>query len=123
MKVKDLISQGVVELKMFDTKPEHAKEYGLDSVNPLYIESINIIESERLNGIGNKVLKYIDDYAITNKHDVIFGHITQDAEFTKDNRQTFFCDTDMIKYWLHSKGYAINNDNNDFHKIVNNDKI
>ena len=30
--VQDLISQGVVELKMFDTKPEHAKEYGLDSV-------------------------------------------------------------------------------------------
>ena len=25
---QDLISQGVVELKMFDTKPEHAKEYG-----------------------------------------------------------------------------------------------
>ena len=26
----------------------------------------------------------------------------------------------MIKYWLKDKGYTINNDNNDFHKILNN---
>jgi hypothetical protein len=120
-KVEDLISQGVVELKMFDTKSEHAKEYGLYSVNPLYVQSLCITENQRLKGIGNKVLKYIDDYAIKNGHDVVFGHITQKAEFTKDNRQTFFCDIDMIKNWLHSKGYAINNDNNDFHKIFNPD--
>ena len=120
-KVEDLISQGVVELKMFDTKPEHAKEYGLDSVNPLYVQSLCITENQRLKGIGNKVLKYIDDYAIKNGHDLVFGHITQKAEFTKDNRQTFFGDIDMIKNWLHSKGYAINNDNNDFHKMFNPD--
>ena len=120
MKVKDLISQGVVELKMFDTKPEHAKEYGLDSVNPLYVQSLCITENQRLKGIGNKVLQYIDDYAIKNGHDLVFGHITQKAEFTKDNRETFFCDTDMIKNWLHSKGYAIQTHNNDFHKVINN---
>jgi hypothetical protein len=51
----------VVELKMFDTKPEHAKEYGLDSVNPLYVQSLCITENQRLKGIGNKVLKYIDE--------------------------------------------------------------
>ena len=120
-KVEDLISQGVVELKMFDTKPEHAKEYGLDSVNPLFVQSLCITENQRLKGIGNKVLQYIDDYAIKNGHDVVFGHITQKAEFTKDNRETFFCDTDMIKNWLHSKGYAIQTHNNDFHKVINND--
>ena len=120
-KVEDLISQGVVELKMFDTKPEHAKEYGLDSVNPLYVQSLCITENQRLKGIGNKVLQYIDDYAIKNGHDLVFGHITQKAEFTKDNRETFFCDTDMIKNWLHSKGYAIQTHNNDFHKVINND--
>ena len=107
--IEDLISQGVVELKMFDTKPEHAKEYGLDSVNPLYVQSLCITENKRLKGIGNKVLNYIDEYAIKNGHDVVFGHITQDAN------------VEMIKNWLHSKGYAINNDNNDFYKVVNPD--
>ena len=119
--LQDLISQGVVELKIFATKPEHAKEYGLDSVNPLYVQSLCITENQRLKGIGNKVLQYIDDYAIKNGHDLVFGHITQNAEFTKDNREIFFCDTDMIKNWLHSKGYAIQTHNNDFHKVINND--
>jgi len=105
---------------MFETKPEHAKEYGLNSVNnPLYFQSLCIKENQRLKGIGNKVLKYINNYAIKNRHDIVFGHITQKAEFTKDNRQTFFCDTDMIKNWLYSNGYAINKNNNDFHKVIN----
>jgi hypothetical protein len=78
--VQDLINQGVLDLKMFDTTPEHAKLYGFDSVNPLYIKSIHIIESERLKGKGTQVLKYIDDYAIENGHDVVFGHITQKSE-------------------------------------------
>ena len=120
IEVEDLISKGVVELKMFDTKPEHAKEYGLDSKKPLYVQTICVSENERLKGIGNKVLQYIDDYAIKNGHDVVFGHITQKAQFSKDNRETFFCDIDLIKHWLHSKGYAINSDNNDFHKLIEN---
>mgnify|MGYP007090477080 CR=1 FL=1 len=24
----------------------------------------------------------------------------------------------MIRYWLHNNGYAINEDNNDFHKLI-----
>jgi GNAT superfamily N-acetyltransferase len=75
---------------MFDTKPEHAKEYGLDSVNPLYVQSLCITENKRLKGVGKKVLQYIDDYAIKNGHDLVFGHITQKAKFTKDNSLIFF---------------------------------
>ena len=97
IEVEDLISKGVVELKMFDTKPEHAKEYGLDSKKPLYVQTICVSENERLKGICNKVLQYIDDYAIKNGHDVVFGHITQKAQFSKDNRETFFV---LQKYLL-----------------------
>jgi hypothetical protein len=118
--VEDLISKGIVELKMFDTTLEHAKEYGLNSKKPLYVQNLCVSENERLKGIGNKVMQYIDNYAIKNGHDVVFGHITQKARFSKDNRQTFFCDIDLIKHWLQSKGYAINSDNNDFHKIIQN---
>ena len=119
--VEDLISQGIVELKMFDTKPEHAKEYGLDFINPLYVQSLNVNENKRLKGVGKKVLQYIDDYAIKNGHDVVFGHINQKATMTKDNRTgyfTEFADIDFIKHWLFRNGYSVNQENNDFHKVV-----
>jgi hypothetical protein len=115
---QDLISQGVVELKMFDTKPEHAKKYGFDVKNPLYIQSICIQENERLKGIGKKVFQYIDEYAIKNGHDLIFGHITQKANFTKDSRQTNLCDIDLIKEFLIKSGYKIIEGNNDFYKLI-----
>jgi hypothetical protein len=116
--VEDLINKGVVELKMYETTPEHAREYGIGSINPLYIQTICVNNDSRLKGIGKKVLAYIDEYARKNGNDVVFGHITQKAEFTKDERQNFFCDIDLIKNWLYSNGYAINNDNNDFHKVI-----
>ena len=116
--VQDLISQGVVELKMFDTKPEHAKEYGFDVKNPLYIQSICIQKNERLKGIGKKVFQYIDEYAIKNGHDLIFGHITQKANFTKDKRETDLCDIDLIKEFLIKSGYKTIEGNNDFHKVI-----
>ena len=117
-RVEDLIGEGIVDLKMYDTTPEHAKEYGLQSIHPLYIQTICVSEPKRLKGLGKKVLAYIEKYAIENGHDVVFGHITQKAKFTKDERETFFCDIDMIKNWLHSNGYAINDNNNDFHKVI-----
>ena len=122
MKVETLIKKGIVKLEMYCSVTEHTNEYGIEAVNPLFIKHLSIEESHRLKGIGNKVIKYLDDYAEKNEHDVIFGHITQKAEFTNDNRETFFCDTDMIKNWLHSKGYAIQTHNNDFHKVMKNDK-
>jgi len=122
MKVETLIKKGIVKLEMYGSVTEHTNEYGIEAVNPLFIKHLSIEESHRLKGIGNKVIKYLDDYAEKNEHDVIFGHITQKAEFTKDDRETFFCDTDMIKNWLHSKGYAIQTHNNDFHKVMKNDK-
>lgn len=108
MILQDLISNGVVELKIFDTTPKHAKEYGLDSKNPLYVKSIFIDKEYRLKGIGSIVLKYIIDYAEKNKHDVIFGHITQKAE----------PNIDVIKYMIIQSGFNICQGNNDFYKIL-----
>lgn len=122
MKLETLIKKGIVKLEMYGSVTEHTNEYGIDAENPLFIKHLSIAESHRLKGIGNKVIKYLDDYAVENGHDVIFGHIPNESVFTKDNRETFFCDTDMIKNWLHSKGYAIQTHNNDFHKLVKNDK-
>lgn len=119
-KIGNIISKEDFNLKMFDTTSEHAKEYGLNAKKPLYLQSFSINENKRLNGIGNAVIKYINDYAIKNKNDIIFGHIPQNADFTKDSRESFLPNIDMIKYWLKDKGYTINNDNNDFHKILNN---
>jgi|694.fasta_scaffold03496_9 GNAT superfamily N-acetyltransferase len=121
--VEDLISRGIVDLKMYDTIPKHANEYGLQCLNPLFVQTICVSEPKRLKGLGTKVLSYIEKYAIENGHDLIFGHIIQEAKFTKDERQTFFCDIDMIKNWLHSNGYAIRDENNDFHKFIQSNKL
>ena len=124
MKVETLIKKGIVKLEMYRSVTEHTNEYGIEAVNPLFIKHLSIKESHRLKGIGNKVIKYLDDYAEKNEHDVIFGHITQKAEFTKDNRTgyfTEFTDIDWIKHWLFRKGYAIQTHNNDFHKVMKKD--
>jgi len=121
MKVETLIKKGIVKLEMYRSVTEHTNEYGIEAVNPLFIKHLSIAESHRLKGIGNKVIKYLDDYAEKNEHDVIFGHIPNESVFTKDSKKTNFSDVEMIKYWLHDKGYAIQTHNNDFHKVMKKD--
>ena len=122
--IENLIDQGEIELKVYPTTPEHANLYGLKSENPLYIESIFISENQRLKGIGKKVLEYLNDFALKNGHDVMFGHITQKASFSKDDsRQSDLDDVDMIKYWLQSNGYETCEGNNDFYKVMNKPNI
>jgi GNAT superfamily N-acetyltransferase len=117
-RVEKLIEQDVVDLKMYDTTPEHAKEYGIDANKPLYVQNLWVSENERLKGIGKEVLNYLEDYARKNGNDVIFGYVESKASFSKDSRQTFFSDVEIIKNWLHGNGYAINDMNNDFHKVI-----
>ena len=109
--VHNLINQGIVELKMHDTKPEHAQMYGLNSEKPLYIQSINVIESERLKGNGTQVLKFIEEYALENGNDVVFGHINQKSKPS----------INMIKEFLRKNGYVVNETNNDFYRYINSD--
>ena len=105
-----------LDLEFYPTSVEHAKKYGIKkSTAPLFLYKLFVEEEYRLSGIGKKALEYIDEYAKENKHDIVFGHIPQKATMTKDDRPTHFCDIDLIKNWLHSKGYTINDDNNDFH--------
>ena len=116
--IENLISQGVIDLKFYETTPEHAKGYGIKAIKPIFVQNLCVSEKHRLKGIGNKVLKYIESYAQNNGNDVIFGYLADNAVFSKDSRQSYFCDADMVKNWLQSKGYAINDDNNDFHKAI-----
>jgi GNAT superfamily N-acetyltransferase len=106
--IDDLIKDGVVELKMYDTTNEHSKIYGFDARNPLYIHSISISKKNRGKGIGSKVIKYIVDYAYKNEHDLIFGHITQKAE----------PNIDTIKSMLQKLGFKTIEGNNDFYKLM-----
>ena len=106
--IDKLIEQGIIELKMYDTTPEHAKEYGFESKKPLYIQVISISEGHRQKGIGKKLLKYIDSYAIKNGNDVMFGHISKQAEPS----------IDIIKSMLNKAGFITIERNNDFYKLV-----
>jgi hypothetical protein len=115
--IKDLILSKKIELNFYRTTPDHALEYGIEAKNPLYLKNFHVTKTERLKGIGKKMLKYLDDYAIENGNDVIFGYINQKATFSK-NKETYFNDTQLIKNWLHDNGYAVNDDDNNFHKIV-----
>ena len=107
-KVQELISDGIVDIKMFDTTNEHSKMYGFDAQNPLFVQSIVVSKEHRGKGIGSKVFEYIVDYAKENKHDLIFGHITQKAEPS----------IDLIKSILNKSGFNTIEANNDFYKII-----
>jgi GNAT superfamily N-acetyltransferase len=118
MTIHELIRKDIVKLKMHGTTFDHAANYGLNSKNPLFIEHFSIDESVRLKGIGKKILDFIDDYAIRYGHDVIFGHIYNDASFSKDDRKTTVSDVVLIKKWLYRHGYKTYMRNNDFYKKV-----
>ena len=108
-----------LDLEFYPTSVEHAKKFGFKkSTAPLFLYKLFVEEEYRLSGIGKKALEYIDEYAKENKHDIVFGHIPQKATMTKDNRTGYITDVDYIKHWLHRNGYAVNDDNNDFHKVV-----
>ena len=117
--IENLIKEGKIDLKFYETTPSHAREYGIECENPIYIQTLYIKKENRLNGLGKKTLKYVDDYCKKNGKDVIFGHVSNEVEFTKDERTNYLSDVELMKYWLHDNGYAINDDNNDFHKVVN----
>jgi len=116
--LKSLIEEGVVDLKFYETTPEHAKEYGIQANKPLYVQNLIVIDKERLKGIGKKFLHHLDNYANENGNDVIFGYLADKSSFSRDSRQSIYSDIDMIKNWLHNNGYAINNETNEFHKVV-----
>jgi len=116
--IEEMIKSGIIKLNFYKTTTKHAKEFGIDSKKPLYIQELCVSENYRLKGIGTKILNYLNEYAINNGNDVIFGYVANKSKFTKDSRRTFFSDVDMIKWWFSNNGYAINDDNNDFHKVV-----
>lgn len=87
--IEDLINKGIVELKFYETTTEHAREYGLISKKPIYLQTIFVSENSRLKGVGKQVLDYLENYAKNNGNDLIFGHINNKAQFTKDDRETF----------------------------------
>lgn len=117
--IENLIKEGKIDLKFYETTPSHAREYGIECENPIYIQTLHITKENRLNGLGKKTLKYLEDYCKKNGNDVIFGKINNNVEFTKDERTNYLSDVELMKYWLHDNGYAVNDDNNDFHKVVN----
>lgn len=114
-----LIEKGIVDLKFYETTTKHAKEYRVEAKKPLYVQNLYINEKERLKGIGKETLEYLNDYAKKNGNDVIFGYIAEKVEFTKDSKKSFNSNVQSIKDWLHKNGYVVNNESNDFHKIVN----
>jgi predicted SprT family Zn-dependent metalloprotease len=104
-KIEKLIEQDVVDLEFYDTTPEHAKKYGFDVVNPLYVQITFAKENHRINNI--------DEHAQNHNHDLIFGTILQKSKE----------DIVEIKNMLEKNGYSTIVGNNDFYKYVNSNTI
>lgn len=100
------------------SKPEHAKEYGIEAKKPLYLKRLWVDEGCRNKGEGTKLLNEIEQYAKNNDCDIVFGHIPQKSEFTK-NKESYLDNVTCIKQWLSERGYAVNDNTNDFHKVLN----
>jgi GNAT superfamily N-acetyltransferase len=108
-------------IKIYCTTTEHAQEYGYTSTNPLFLKDLYVDVCKRNKGYGKQLLEMVEDFAKSNNCDLIFGHIPQDAGFNQDERPNYETDRTSIKYWLHRKGYAVNPENFDFHKVMIND--
>lgn len=123
---KDLLTIDINDfgynIRAYETTPDHAKKYGLTCKKPLFIQSVFLIEEKRNQGNGKQVLSMIEEYAIKNNVDLIFGHIDNDAIITVGERQGVLSDREIIRNWLHSIGYAVNQDNFDYHKPLLNKK-
>jgi GNAT superfamily N-acetyltransferase len=117
MKSVELEHEGL-EIKFYETTTEHAQIHGLKASKPIFFNHLLVDEKKRNRGNGKGLLKMLEEYAEKNNCDLIFGHIPNDAEFSKDSRMSFFSDIEMIKNWLHKNGYAIIPENNDFHKVI-----
>jgi GNAT superfamily N-acetyltransferase len=117
MKSVEIKHEGL-EIKFYETPIEHAKSHGLKASKPIFLNHLLVDVNKRNRGNGKALLNIIQEYAEKNNFDLIFGHIPNDAEFTKDSRISFFSDIEMIKNMLFRNGYAINSDNNDFHKVL-----
>jgi hypothetical protein len=117
MKSVELAHDGL-EITFYETTSEHSSQYGLKASKPIFFKHLLVEKYKRNRGNGNALLKMIEEYAENNNFDLIFGHIPQTAEFSKDSRICFFSDIEMIKNWLFRNGYSITPDNNDFYKIV-----
>lgn len=111
-----------LEIKFYFTTPEHAKEYGFNALKPIFLQRLCVEWKKRNRGNGKALLSMVQEYIEKNNVDLIFGHIPNDAEFTKDSRTCFLSDIDMIKNWLFRNGYAINMDNNDFYQVIKTQK-
>jgi GNAT superfamily N-acetyltransferase len=100
-------------------EPKFSEDYKAGkSKNPIYLKNLYVKESDRRTGIGTDMLKRLDDFAIKNNVDIIFGTVAKNATYKTDDKPNYLPETELIKWWLHERGYAINEDNNDFHKVV-----
>ena len=117
MKSVELKHAGL-EIKFYESTTEHAKEHGLKASKPIFFNHLYVDRQKRNRGNGKGLLQMVQEYVENNNCDLIFGHIPNNAEFTKDSRLCFFSDIEMIKNWLYKNGYSINPDNNDFHKVI-----
>lgn len=90
-----------MEMNLYETSSEHALEYGIIAKKPLYVIGIFEVIADIQN-----ILERVDEYAKKNANDLVFGHIAN------------LLNIEVIKYWLHENGYAVNQENNDFHKVI-----
>lgn len=69
------INSSNVVLEFYKTTIEHASEYGLICLNPLFIKKVSI--SDKSQEVEKKVWGYLEDYAKKNKNDIIFGNFDE----------------------------------------------
>jgi len=103
----------MTEMNMYETLPEHALEYGLIAKKPLFLIDIFDIIADNQN-----IFERVDEYAKNNGNDLVFGHISEHPSFKRGSTETKQSFISLIKYWLHDNGYAVNQENNDFYKLI-----
>ena len=106
--VEKVVEKIKVDLKIFDTTPYHANLYGLKSHNPLFVQITFDNQNEEGVVLSNDFLNGIDESVKKNKHDLVFGNISQKLKPCVDE----------VKKILANHGYSTIVGNDDFYKYV-----
>jgi hypothetical protein len=99
-------------MEFYETSPEHAFQYGIIAKKPLFL--IGTFE------IHENIFERVDEYAKNNGNDLVFGHIHEHFALKRGSMETKQSFISFIKYWLHDNGYEVNQENNDFYKLIKN---
>jgi hypothetical protein len=107
------------KVKLITSQKPTLETKQLYAQNPLCIEDLFVCLENRMLGIGESILRYIENQAFKKNHDMVYGHIPENATFVPEKlfgNPSY--DVREVKEWLSRRGYTTSSTNNFYYKKI-----